>query len=83
MGKNKLLKKLLNPDSDANWTFNEIKTLLSALGYAIRDGKGSHFHFIKDNKRITIASHNNEIKKATVSDVRNAYLEQNQQRIKS
>lgn len=77
MGKDKLLKKLLNPASDANWTFSEIKTLLSALGYALRNGKGSHFHFIKDSNRITIASHNNEIKKATVSDIREAYLEQN------
>lgn len=80
MGKNKLLKKLLNPESDANWTFSEIKTLLAALGYTLRDGKGSHFHFLKDNKRITIASHNNEIKKATVSDVRAAYLEQKNER---
>ena len=76
MGTNRLLKKLLNSASDGNWSFNEIKTLLSALGYKMRTGKGSHFHFIKDNKRITIASHNNKIRKATVGDVREAYLEQ-------
>lgn len=71
--KQKLIEKLLNPNCDNGWNFKSVSTLLKQLGYTLTRTTGSHHHFYKEKTRLTIASHNNKINKATIDDIRNRY----------
>jgi len=46
---NKLLFKLLSGTSDANFSFEDLRTLLLALGFNERTTGGSHRIFTKNN----------------------------------
>jgi len=41
----KLFEKLKGGQSDANFSFDELCTLLTKVGYVARKAKGSHFIF--------------------------------------
>ena len=46
---NKLLLKILSGTSDSNISFEELRTLLLALGFSERTTGGSHRIFTKEN----------------------------------
>lgn len=74
--KEKLLKKLSNPDSDGNWTMAEIVKLLADHGWVLNRVKGSHHIFgRKDNPQIVVAAHGNAIKKGYLREIRLNLLE--------
>ena len=41
----KLFEKLMSAQSDANFSFDDLSTLLAKLGYTARKTKGSHIIF--------------------------------------
>ena len=45
----KIFEKLMSGQSDANFSFDELRILLVKLGYLARSTKGSHFIFQSKN----------------------------------
>jgi predicted RNA binding protein YcfA (HicA-like mRNA interferase family) len=55
--KGKLLKRFLAVPIRSDLTFNELKTLLTSLGFEIQEGKGSRVKFFHPEKKIIIRTH--------------------------
>jgi predicted RNA binding protein YcfA (HicA-like mRNA interferase family) len=64
----KLLKKLQNSTISAA----EARTLLKKLGWALRNTEGSHEQWVRNEKRITIASHGKELKPYIMNQIKKA-----------
>jgi predicted RNA binding protein YcfA (HicA-like mRNA interferase family) len=55
--KEKLLQKFLTVPVRNDLTFNELKTLLQALGFEMKEGKGSRVKFFHNEKKLIVSTH--------------------------
>lgn len=68
----KYIEKLLNLTLQKR----ELDTLLSRLGFIKRSGKGSHERWHREGHAFTVATHNKEVPKYILRQIRD-YLKQN------
>lgn len=70
--KSKLLDKLANFQSDANWTMDELVLVLTWHGFVRVGGEGSHRVFTRPGypQAVVLAAHGNKIKTGYVRAVR-------------
>ncbi len=55
MGKTeKLFQKLVDSRSDGNFSFDDLCTLLTKLGYSMRNTKGSHIIFQRESSFLNL-----------------------------
>lgn len=77
----KLLKKLKKEPPPSDFTWNELITLLSSLGFKQMQGQGSRVKFIYPNLGYTISLHRphpgNELKTYIIGQVKGALYELN------
>jgi predicted RNA binding protein YcfA (HicA-like mRNA interferase family) len=68
----KLLNKLLNAESDTNWSLDDMELMLGWYGFECRAGKGSHRVFARPGKpgTIVLTAHGTKIKVAYVAALR-------------
>jgi predicted RNA binding protein YcfA (HicA-like mRNA interferase family) len=55
--KEKLLRKFQATPIRNDLTFSELKTLLLALGFEMKEGKGSRVKFFHEEKKLIISTH--------------------------
>jgi predicted RNA binding protein YcfA (HicA-like mRNA interferase family) len=74
----KLIRKILSGQSDANIKFNDVVRLLLHLGFEMRT-KGSHNIFRKDgvNEQINIQKDGNKAKPYQIRQIRSILIEYN------
>ncbi|AAP95795.1 hexulose-6-phosphate synthase [[Haemophilus] ducreyi] len=77
----KLLEKLKKEPPPRDFTWNELKALLSGLGFNEKQGNGSRVKFIHPNLRYPISLHKphpgNELKLYIIEQVKDALDELN------
>lgn len=73
----KLLEKLANENSDANWTLDDVTVLLTRNGYQQTGGKGSHRVFTRPGALlpIVLAAHGKKMKPGYVEEIRARFQE--------
>jgi predicted RNA binding protein YcfA (HicA-like mRNA interferase family) len=72
----KLLERLLSGRADSNLAFEDLLAVLTAQGFALRHGKGSHIVATKPGivERITLQPDGRKAKAYQVRQVRNVLL---------
>lgn len=74
--RDKLLTKLKNQNSDANWTLAEVKQILQQHGWVHDRTASSHLIFAKSGfAPIVVATHNKKVKKGYIKVIRQNLLE--------
>ena len=70
--KSKLLDKLANFQSDANWTMDELVLVLTWHGFVQTGGRGSHCVFTRPGypAAVNLVSHGSKMKTGYVREVR-------------
>lgn len=74
--RDKLLTKLENQNSDANWTLAEVKQILQQHGWVHDRTNGSHLIFAQQGAApIVVATHGKKVKKGYIKIIRQNLLE--------